>query len=101
MGALNQRRQSCQERLSALNEEKMALEARRTAQNKASQEMNENLLNLERSASRLEQKLATSGMEEKQIIDRLWSTMSSATPTPRPSASSWRASPRPPGVLES
>ena len=32
MGALNQRRQSCQERLSALNEEKMALEARRTAQ---------------------------------------------------------------------
>nr|WP_325204722.1 chromosome segregation protein SMC [uncultured Oscillibacter sp.] len=72
MSALNQRRKDCQERLSALNEEKMALEARRTAQNKASQEMNENLLNLERSASRLEQKLATSGMEEKQILDRLW-----------------------------
>ncbi len=34
--------------------------------------MNENLLNLERSASRLEQKLATSRLEEKQIIDRLW-----------------------------
>ena len=55
-----------------MNEEKLALEAQRTAQNRASQEMNENLLNLERSASRLEQKLATSGMEEKQIIDRLW-----------------------------
>ena len=65
-------RESCQERLSTLNEEKLDLETRRTAQNKASQEMNENLLNLERSASRLEQKLATSGMEEKQILDRLW-----------------------------
>ncbi|MCI9003390.1 MAG: chromosome segregation protein SMC [Oscillibacter sp.] len=71
-GELNRRWQACQERLSALNEEKLALEAQRTAQNKAGQEMNENLLNLERSASRLEQKLATSGMEEKQILDRLW-----------------------------
>ena len=61
-----------QMRLSALNEEKLALEARRTAQNRASQEMNENLLNLERSVSRLEQKIATSAMEEKQILDRLW-----------------------------
>ena len=72
MSALNRRRESCQERLSTLNEEKLDLETRRTAQNKASQEMNESLLNLERSASRLEQKLATSGMEEKQILDRLW-----------------------------
>jgi len=72
MDGLNRRRRDCQERLSALNEEKLALEARRNAQNRRSQEMNENLLNLERSASRLEQKLATSGMEEKQIIDRLW-----------------------------
>ncbi len=71
-GELNRRQQACRERLAALQEEKLALEARRTAQNKASQEMNENLLNLERSASRLEQRLATSGMEEKQIIDRLW-----------------------------
>jgi len=72
MDELNRRRQELQDRLSALSGEKLALEARRTAQNKASQEMNENLLNLERSASRLEQKLATSSMEEKQIIDRLW-----------------------------
>ena len=72
MEELNGRRRECEERLSVLNEEKLALEAQRTAQNRASQEMNENLLNLERSASRLEQKLATSGMEEKQILDRLW-----------------------------
>ncbi|MCI9649838.1 chromosome segregation protein SMC [Oscillibacter sp.] len=69
---LTARGEACQARLQALNEEKLALEAQRTAQNRASQEMNENLLNLERSASKLEQKIATSALEEKQILDRLW-----------------------------
>jgi len=64
--------QTFRDRLTALNEEKIALEAERTAKNRASQEMNENLLNLERAASRLEQKITTSAMEEKQILDRLW-----------------------------
>ena len=72
IAALTAQSQAFQARLQALNEEKLALEARRTAQNRASQEMNENLLNLERSASRLEQKIATSALEEKQILDRLW-----------------------------
>ena len=63
---------TCSRRLTALSQEKIALEAERTAKNKAGQEMNENLLNLERAASKLEQKLATSAMEEKQILDRLW-----------------------------
>ncbi|QNL45329.1 chromosome segregation protein SMC [Oscillibacter hominis] len=71
-GELRCRSQSLQQRLSAINEEKIALEAERTAKNKAGQEMNETLLNLERSASRLEQKIATSALEEKQILDRLW-----------------------------
>ena len=72
MEVLERRSAACQTRLSALNEEKIALEARRTAQNRASQEMNETLLDLERSASRLEQKMSASAMEEKQILDRLW-----------------------------
>ena len=74
LAELNGQGQSFRDRLAALSEEKMALEARRTAGNKRSQEMNENLLDLERSASKLEQKLATSAMEEKQILDRLWET---------------------------
>ena len=64
--------QALQDRLAALNREKIALEAERTAKNRAGQEMNETLLNLERAASRLEQKIATSALEEKQILDRLW-----------------------------
>ena len=64
--------EDCHERLTKLNGEKIALEAERTAKNRAGQEMNETLLNLERAASRLEQKIAASAMEEKQILDRLW-----------------------------
>ena len=72
LAALNEQGKSFRERLEALNQEKLALEAERTAKSRASQEMNENLLNLERAVSKLDQKLATSAMEEKQILDRLW-----------------------------
>ncbi len=72
LGDLARQGQSFKDRLAALNEEKLALEAERTAQNKRSQDMNEELLNLERAVSRLEQKKATGAMEEKQILDRLW-----------------------------
>jgi len=69
---LHKQGQIFRERLTALSEEKIALEAERTAKNRAGQEMNETLLNLERVASKLEQKIATSALEEKQILDRLW-----------------------------
>ena len=70
--ALDEQGRGYREQLKTLDEEKLQLEAERTAKNKAGQEMNENLLNLERAVSRLEQKLATGAMEEKQILDRLW-----------------------------
>ena len=72
MADLAARSRTFQERLKTLNEEKLALETERTTRNRASQEMNENLLDLERAASKLEQKMATNAMEEKQILDRLW-----------------------------
>ena len=59
-------------RLTDLNREKLELEAQRTAQNRELKDMNEQYADLERSASKLEQKIATSAMEEKQILDRLW-----------------------------
>jgi len=62
------------ERISALTQEKIELEAQRTAKNRAIQERNEMLLNLDRAVSHLTQKLSTSAMEEKQILDRLWDT---------------------------
>ncbi|MDD3347371.1 MAG: chromosome segregation protein SMC [Oscillibacter sp.] len=69
---LTARGEAFRDALTALNQEKIALEAERTARNRESQEMNETLLNLERAASRLEAKLSTSALEEKQILDRLW-----------------------------
>jgi len=72
LAALAVQARSFRDRLTALNEEKIALEAERTAKNRAGQEMNDTLLNLERAVSRLEQKMVTSAMEEKQILDRLW-----------------------------
>jgi chromosome segregation protein len=70
--ALRTRQQELRDRLTALNQEKIALEAERTAKSRAGQEMNERLLDLERTASKLEQKIATNALEEKQILDRLW-----------------------------
>lgn len=60
------------EALATLNQEKLQLEGKRTAQNKKSQEMNENLLRMERLVSKLEQKLSAGALEEKQILDRMW-----------------------------
>ena len=60
------------QRLEELSREKIALETERTARNKQSQEANQLLLDLERAVSRLEQRIATGTLEEKQILDRLW-----------------------------
>ena len=72
MAALAQTSQGYRTELQKLNEEKLQLEAQRTASARSSQDMNETFLNLERAVSRLEQKIATGAMEEKQILDRLW-----------------------------
>ena len=74
LAALAAESETLRRRVTALNEEKIALEAERTARNKSAQEMNTALLNMSQSVSRLDQKLATSAMEEKQILDRLWDT---------------------------
>ncbi|MBR3570404.1 MAG: chromosome segregation protein SMC [Oscillibacter sp.] len=72
--ALKQREAALSEELSALNKSRLELEGKRTAQNRKSQEMNENLLRMERLVSRLEQKLSAGALEEKQIIDKMWET---------------------------
>jgi len=60
------------DRLAALGEAKLALEAERGQNDRRARELNENVLNVERAVAKLEQKRATSAMEEKQILDKLW-----------------------------
>ncbi|WP_409968192.1 chromosome segregation protein SMC [Bengtsoniella intestinalis] len=61
-----------QQGLQTIQTDKMALEAQRTTQSKSEQTQNALLLDLERTLSKMEQKIATAAMEEKQILDRLW-----------------------------
>ena len=51
---------------------KLELEGRRSRTEKTTQERNQEILELERKAARIEQKKLSSDMEEKQILDKLW-----------------------------
>ena len=62
------------ERLSANNSKKLELEAERTSLDKSLQDKNQSIRNLERECLRLEQRMETAKLEEKQIIDKLWDT---------------------------
>ncbi len=64
--------QERQQALKALQEARLCLEQERTAMGQRLKESNDELLAAEREANRLEQKLNTDGMEEKQILDKLW-----------------------------
>ena len=72
IAALRAQAQEKKDRLASLGEAKMALEAQRSQSDKRGRELNDNVLNVERAVSKLEQKRATGAMEEKQILDKLW-----------------------------
>ena len=57
-----------------INEEKLALEAKRNQADKEAREKNSELLNLQREVSVLEQKKAAADLEEKNLLDKLWET---------------------------
>ena len=61
-----------QQTLKAAVDARAQLEAKRNQTEKQAQEKNQSILQLERETARLEQKKATSELEEKQIVDRLW-----------------------------
>ena len=69
---LNASGEAFRAKLDELSRKKLEMEAERTEKDRESREKNENVLNMEREVARLEQKKATSAMEEKQILDRLW-----------------------------
>ena len=55
-----------------LGERRLELEARRVSGDRAAQEKNKELLELERSCARLEQRKQAADLEESQIVDKLW-----------------------------
>ena len=53
-------------------EKRLQIEGKKTQTEKEAQGKNKDLMNMERECARLEQKKATTAMEEKQILDKLW-----------------------------
>ncbi len=60
------------QQLQETSSRRMAVEAQKTATEKDVQQKNRELMDMERECARLEQKKATTQMEEKQILDKLW-----------------------------
>lgn len=58
--------------INEINAKHLELEGRRTKADRDAQDKNRQLLELERSCARLEQKKLAADMEEKQILDKLW-----------------------------
>jgi len=66
------RSEKIREEIAKINSVKIELEGRRNKTDKTVQESNKELLNLERSVARLEQKKISADLEEKQLLDKLW-----------------------------
>lgn len=74
--ALRESREAQNETIRTLSEDRMRLEASRVQADRAAREKNQELLNMERECSVLEQKKAAAAMEEKQLLDKLWENYS-------------------------
>ena len=70
--ALSSELEQARDGLHAASEARAEVEARKTKAEKEAQEKNKEILLMERESARLEQRKATSALEEKQIIDKLW-----------------------------
>ena len=64
--------QKLRDEIGEISKARLELEGRRTRADKDAQQRNAQIIDLERSVARLEQKKISAEMEEKQILDRLW-----------------------------
>ena len=64
--------ENCRQQMVSVTQDRAETEAAKTRAERSAQEKNKDILNMERACALLEQKKVTSGLEEKQIIDKLW-----------------------------
>ncbi|MDD6023115.1 MAG: chromosome segregation protein SMC [Oscillospiraceae bacterium] len=64
--------EALRQELSGIGQRRMALDEKKTRTERDAQQKNKDLMDMERECARLEQKKATTELEEKQIIDKLW-----------------------------
>ena len=63
---------AAREKLAAVQRRRADIEAAKTRTEREAQEKSKDILNMERACALLEQKKLTAGMEERQIVDKLW-----------------------------
>ncbi len=69
---LQSRAEAQRQALAVSAQRRMTVEGQKTAAEKEAQQKNRELMDMERECARLEQKKATTELEEKQILDKLW-----------------------------
>ncbi len=72
LGSLRAQGESHRGRIAELNSTKLELEGKRTRGEKAAQDKNRDIMDMQGRCSRFEQKRISAEMEEKQILDKLW-----------------------------
>ena len=63
---------AAREKLTEVQRRRADIEAAKTKSEREAQEKSKDILNMERACALLEQKKLTAGMEERQIVDKLW-----------------------------
>ena len=69
---LGEKIDTLREALREAGQRRLGVEGKKSAAEKEAQQKNRDLMDMERECARLEQKQATTQMEEKQILDKLW-----------------------------
>ena len=72
IGELRAEAARIKEEIAAATQKKLEVEGERTKTDRAVQEKNNALLDMERSCARFEQKKLSAELEEKQLLDKLW-----------------------------
>ena len=72
IGELRTEAARIKEEIAAATQKKLEVEGERTKTDRAVQEKNNALLDMERSCARFEQKKLSAELEEKQLLDKLW-----------------------------
>jgi chromosome segregation protein len=72
LAQLNANAEQMREHIRNLVSQKLELEGQRNRANKENQDKNKELLDMERTCARFEQKKLAADMEEQQIVDKLW-----------------------------
>ena len=72
IGGINEKVQAIKAEINEIISKKLELEGKRTKAQKDAQARNNEILELERTAGRIEQRKLSAEMEEKQILDKLW-----------------------------